>query len=182
MGQRSGCHWRHVVGSADAAYAKLHGHLANHLVGFRMLREGDEGSLGAKDAGFFPSDGCNRGAEPLCVVEGDIGDYGDEGIDDVGGVEPATHAHLEDRKVNVLFGEVEQGLGGEHFKKTGKLGKPVREDELLRCIVDAEIEGGEAFVGDFDAVQTDALVDASKMWRGVKAGEEAGAGEDGGER
>ena len=65
-----------------------------------MLGQGDERAVGAEDAGFFAGDGGDGGAEPLRVVERDVGDDGEERIDDVGGVEAAAHADFEDREVD----------------------------------------------------------------------------------
>ena len=62
-----------------------------------MLGQGDEGSVGAEDACFFAGDvSSDGGAEVVDVVEGDVGDNGEEGVDDVGGVEAASEAYFED--------------------------------------------------------------------------------------
>ena len=64
-----------------------------------MLGEGDEGAVGAEDAGFFAGDFGDGVAEVVLVVEGDVGDDGEDGLDDVGGVEAAAQADFEDGDV-----------------------------------------------------------------------------------
>jgi hypothetical protein len=76
---RGGADERHVRHGADSAYAKLGCDFAENLVGFRMLREGDQGSVAAQDAGLFAGDGGDGGAEPFGVVERDVGDDGESG-------------------------------------------------------------------------------------------------------
>ena len=65
---------RHVGNGADSADAEFGGDFAEDLVGFRMLRKGNEGAVGTQDAGFFAGNGADRGAKPLGVVERDVGD------------------------------------------------------------------------------------------------------------
>ena len=65
-----------------------------------MLGEGDEGAVGAEDAGLFAGDLGDGVAEVVLVVEGDVGDDGEEGFDDVGGVETAAEAYFEDGDVD----------------------------------------------------------------------------------
>ena len=43
-------------------------------------------------------------------------------------------------------------------------------DELLGDGVNAEVEAGEAIVGDFGVADADGVVDTLEMWRGVEAG------------
>ncbi len=113
---------RHVGYGADSADAQLGGDFAENLVGIGMLRQRNHGAAGAENAGFFAGDGGDGGAEPFGVVERDIGDDGEERIDDVGGVEAAAYAHFEDRDVDASVGEVEKGHGGEGLEEARKLG------------------------------------------------------------
>ena len=88
-------------------------------------------------------------AEVLLVVEGDVGDDGEEGFDDVGGVEAASHAHFEDGDVDFLLREVEEGQGGEGFEEAGVVGRGARfGDQAAGGVVDLEVEAGEVVVGD----------------------------------
>ncbi len=90
-----------VGGGADGVEVEGGGGFADGLVGLGVLREGDEGAVGAEDAGFFAGDLGEGVAEVVLVVEGDVGDDGDEGVDDVGGVETASQAYFEDGYVDV---------------------------------------------------------------------------------
>ena len=171
----------HIGNGADAADVELGGHFAEDLVGFGMLRQGDQRAAWAQDAGFFAGNGGDGGAEPLGVVEGDVGDDGEERIDDVGGVEAAAHADFEDSDLDFGLGKVEKGHGGQDFEEAGELRSLPSATSCLRGIVDAEVDGGEGIVGDFGAIDADALVGAREMRRGVEAGAQAGGGQDRGE-
>jgi hypothetical protein len=128
------------------------------------------------------------------MVEGDVGEDGDEGVDNVGGVETTAEAYFEDgdvdccaqgerrlrRGVFCLTREVEKREGSDDFKEAGGVGELVGFDEVAGSFVDAEVEAGEVFVGDLAAVNLDALVDAAEMGRGVEGGAIAGGGEDAG--
>ena len=89
-----------VGGGADGAEVEGRGGFADGLVGLGMLGEGDEGAVGAEDAGLFAGDLGDGVAEVVLVVEGDVGDDGEEGVDDVGGVETAAEAYFEDGDVD----------------------------------------------------------------------------------
>jgi hypothetical protein len=73
------------------------------------------------------------------------------------------------------LGKVEEGLRGEDLKEAGKLRQAPVEDQLLGGIVDAEVERGKGVVGDLDAVEADALIDAGQVGRSVEAGAQAEA-------
>ena len=62
--------------------------------------------------GLFESHGGQVSAQIGLVVHGDVGDDADQRRDDVGGVQPASHADLEDAEIHLLFGEPEEGQGG----------------------------------------------------------------------
>ena len=82
----------------------------------------------------------------------------------------------------VLLGEVEEGERGEDLEEAGGVGQVAGLDEAAGGVVDLEVEAGEVVVGDLDAVDLDALVDADEVRRGVEAGAVAGSGEDARER
>ncbi len=77
--------------------------LADGLICFRMLRKGDEGTTGTQNAGFLMRNGGDGGPEPFLMIEGDVGKYGKEGVDDVGGVEASPETDFKD-------GYVDRGL------------------------------------------------------------------------
>ncbi len=102
-----------VAGGVDRAEVAIRGGFADGLVGLGVLREGDEEAVGAQDAGFFAGDGGDGVAEVVLMVEGDVGEDGEEGLDDVGGVETAAEADFKDGDVDLLLGEVGEGYGGD---------------------------------------------------------------------
>ncbi len=112
---------RNELGGVDTADFEFGGDFADDLVGFGVLREGDERAVRAEDAGFLAGDVGDGGAEVVHVVERDVGDDAELGRDDVGGVEAAAEAYFEDGDVDLLFGEVEEGDGGEGLKIAGRV-------------------------------------------------------------
>ena len=171
-----------IRGGADGVEVEVGGDFSDGLVGLGMLGEGDEGSVGAEDAGFFASDLGEGVAEVVLVVEGDVGDDGDEGGDNVGGVETATEAYFEDGDVDFLFRKIRKGEGGEDFEEAGVVWEGALADEAFGGGVDLEVEAGEVFVRDLEAVDLDAFVDAREVGRGVEGGAVAGGREDARER
>jgi hypothetical protein len=121
------------------------------------------------------------------MIEGDVGEDGEERIDDVGGVETSSEADFEDGDVyGPLMGwawlrEVQKGECGEDLEEAGRVGKGAGFDEVPGGFVYLEVEAGKVFVGDGDAVDLDALVDADEVGRGVEAGAVASGREDAGE-
>ena len=146
-----------------------------------MLGQGDQGAVGAEDAGLFASDGGDGGAEPFGVVERDVGDDGEERIDDVGRVEAAAHADFEDCDIDGGVSEVEEGHGGKGFKKARELTEFLLHHQLLAGVVDAEVEAGKGVVGNLNIVDANTFVGPGEMRRGVHAGAQPGDLEDGGE-
>ncbi len=182
---------RDEVGGADCAEVESGGRFADGLVGFGVLGEGDEGAVGAKDAGFFAGDLGDGVAQVVLMVEGDVGDDREEGVDDVGGVETASQAYFQDGDVDRLCvgssagicfisSEVEEGYRGENLEEAGGVGEIAGIDETTGGFVDLKVEAGEVFVGYLGAVDLDALVDADQVGRGVEAGAIASGGEDAG--
>ncbi len=78
-----------------------------------MLWQRNHGSAVAEDPSLLARDGRDGWAKPLRVVKRNIGDDGDERIDDVGSIEAAAHAHFENRDVDFVLGEMEEGQRGE---------------------------------------------------------------------
>ena len=124
------------------------------------------------------------------------------GGDDVGGVEPAAEADLEDGNVGVTLGEPEEGNSGEALEEAGRVREGALRDEAGGDVVDAEVEAGEVVVrdgmeldgaegggvvdggvlgGDRRRGKLHALVDANEVRRGVEGGTVAGGREDAGE-
>ena len=58
------------------------------------------GGLAAKDAGLFSSDLRDGVAEVVLVIQGDVGDDGEQGVDDVGGVQTTAEADFQNGDVD----------------------------------------------------------------------------------
>lgn len=144
------------------------GGLADGLVGIGVLRQGDKGAVGPQDAGFFAGDLGDGVAQVVLMVERDVGDDGDQRVDDVGGVEASAKADLEDGNINGLLGEVEERERGQCLEEAGRVGQVAGADQPFGGGVDLEVEPREVVVGDGGAVDLDALVDAGEVGRGVE--------------
>ena len=128
---------------------------------------GDERHARLGDAGLLGGDRLEPGAEEELVVEAELGDAADGGRgDDVGGVEPAAEADLDDAGVGRRARESEEGGRGGRLEEADL--DPVRGVERLREQV------GERFVLDQLAGEPDALVEADEMRAGIDVGREAG--------
>jgi len=175
------------VCGADGTEVEVGGGFANGLVGLEMLREGDESAVGAEDSGFFAGDLGDGVAEVVLVVEGDVSDDREEGVDDVGGVKTASKPNFEDGYIYRFFScfaiscEVLEGEGGEDFEEAGWVGEIAGFNEEAGGFVDLEVEAGEVFVRDLDAIDLDAFVDADQVRRGVETCAVAGCCEDAGQ-
>jgi len=108
-----------VGDGGDAADVEGDGRFADGLVGLGMLGQGDQRAVGAQDAGFFTRDLGDGRAQVFLVVERDVGDDGEDGLDDVGGVETPAQADFEDGDIDLALGEVEEGERGEGLEVAG---------------------------------------------------------------
>ena len=146
-----------------------------------MLWQRDQRAVRAQDAGLFARDEGDGVAEPLHVVERDVGDDGEQRLDDVGGVETAAHAHFEDGEIDLRLGEGFEGDRGQHFEVARVCGEASIGDQAAGTVVDAEVEPGKVLVADGRTVDANALVDALEMRRGVEADAVASALQDRGQ-
>ena len=140
--------------------------IAEYFQNARLLRDGERGDAGLEDAGLLHRDLLNGVAEDLRVGEGDAGDRGDLGRDDIGGVEPAAEADLDDGDVHGLLGEVEQAHRGSEFKEGGLAGLV---GQIGRGVGDALRGSREVGVRDDARVDSDALADVDQVRAGVDA-------------
>ena len=69
--------------------------------------------VGAKDADLVGRDLADGRAEHRRVVEVDVGEHGHVGVDDVGRVPRAAHAHFDDRDVDAFIGKMQQRRDGQ---------------------------------------------------------------------
>ena len=68
-----------------------------------------DGELLARDLG-------DRGAEPVRVLEADVGEHDDRGVEHVGGVVAAAQARLDHRGLDLLAGELVERRGGQELE------------------------------------------------------------------
>ena len=78
------------AGGADGSQVQLGSCFADRLIGFRMLGQGNEDAVRAENAGLLAGDLGDGVAEVVLMVEGDVGDDGEQGVDDIGGVQTAA--------------------------------------------------------------------------------------------
>ena len=111
-----------------------------------MLGQGDGGDAGAEDAGFFAAISAMVSPRILLVIEIDVGDDGEDGFDDVGGVKAAAHADFEDGDFDAGGGEEVEGHGGHGLKEAGQVGQLGGGDERGGNGGDALVGGGKGGV------------------------------------
>src|SRR3984957_13738006 len=170
---------RHVFGSADSLYGKLSCHLTKNLVGFRMLRQGNQCAVPPQNSGLFARNSRYGRAEPFGVVERNIGNNGQERIANVGGVETATHADFEHSSIDARFSKVHQPLRGEDFEEAGHLRQRAIEQQSLGRTMDEEVKSRKVVVVNFYGAKPDALVGARQMRRSIEPDALPGSGKDG---
>ena len=131
-----------------------------------LLLHDDDDLAGFDDAGFFARDLFDRGAEPLGVVQGDRGDDGDAGVDDVRGVPASAHADLDDGGVDRVVGEGRV----RHDREDLEEGQ-ARAAFLLAALVHHADVGGDVLPGAYEALardrvafQGDALAYVKQVW------------------
>ena len=95
------------------------------------------------------------------MVPPDRGDDGDIGADDIRGVPPPAHAHLDDGHVDGIVGESSQSHDGQHLEEgqagaTGGLGALVDHSDVRGHVLPG---GDEALLTDRFTVKADALAD-----------------------
>ena len=132
-----------------------------------MLGERDESAVGTEDACFFAGDLGDGVAKVVLMVESNVGEDGEDWLDDVGGVETTSQAHFKDGDVHrdlfrlrpVLCGEVEKTYRGEHLEEAGGVRQVAGFDEMTGGLVDLKVEAGEVFVGNLVPIDLDSFVD-----------------------
>ena len=130
-------------------------------------------------ARLLPRDGGERGAEEGLVVLFDADDGGSEGLGDIGGVEPAPHAHLEHGRVHARPSEVDEGGRGEHLEVRRMGGDRPGADQPRGGGAHAGHRALEGRAPDVAAADRDPLVHAHEVGRGVAPDGEAGGAQRG---
>ena len=143
-----------------------------------MLWQCDHDSLGAQDAGFFARYQIDGRAQPFRVVERDIGNHRDRGLDNIGRIQPAAHAHFHHRCMHLAGSKIQKAHSGEGLEKTRQSRQPLVPYQALGDFLDMGEEGGKIIVANHGAIQLDALIHAAQVRRSVETGPVAGSRED----
>ena len=143
-----------------------------------MLRQRDHNAVLPNDACLLARDFGQGIAEILLMIERDIGDDGDHRFDDIGGVEPPTHAHFQHRDLDRNTGEIFEGHHRQHLEEAGVPGQLASTHQVLRSALDAIVHFAELRVGDGLAVNANPLVDANQVRRTVERGPVSGDAQD----
>jgi hypothetical protein len=150
-----------------------------------MLRERDERAVLAQDAALLAGDLGDGVAKILLVVERDVGDDGEQRLDDVGRVQPAAETDFQHQDAGVFAIEIQEGDGREPLEEAGQLGKAAVRKQLPAGLVYAGIDLGEVAVWNRfqHAVvrELNAFVHAYQMRAGVEAGSVARGRQDRGQ-
>lgn len=162
------------VGGAEDGRGVLSGGAFEDGLGFGPLAGEDDGAGRFDDAGLFEGDFGDGVAEEAFVVEVDGGDDGEDGIDDVGGVETAAHAGFEDHGVDGLGAEEQVGHGGDGLEIAGVHVDETTRDELFGGFMDFVEGGGEVGDRDGKARDADAFGGFDEVGGGIDAGADAG--------
>ena len=75
------------------------------------------GDVGFENPRLFARNGSPGRAEKRLMVQIDGGDTGDDGMDHIGAVQPAAHAHFNHGHVDFGFGKGVKGKAYAHFEK-----------------------------------------------------------------
>ena len=100
-------------------------------------------------------------AKKLRVVKSDVGNDGEFGQDDIGGVKSTAHTHFNNGNVDFFLGKVIECHSHSHFKERElKVGKqlPVTLHKIHHLLLRNHL-----------AIDTDALAEVDKMRRRVKS-------------
>ena len=95
------------------------GSLLEDKISSRISGTDDGRNAWFDDSGFFTRYFFQRIAEEGHVVKGNVGDDGNEGSDDVGGIKTSAEANFNDGNVYTGISEVLESHGNGHFEKGG---------------------------------------------------------------
>ena len=134
-----------------------------------MLGQGDGGDAGAEDSGFFAGDVSDGVAEKLLVIEIDVGDDREDGLDDVGGIQASTHADFEDGDFDLDAAKKSKAMAVMVSKKLGRWGSSRAGDEWRGSSGNAVVGSSETVIRNGLAIDADTLIDEQQMRRGVES-------------
>ncbi len=127
-----------------------------------ILNDADGRNVVLEDAGFFSGDVGQGRAQLGHVIVTDAGDGGDIGLDDVGAIQPAAEARLDDGDIDFIVGEVFESDGGEDIE----IGW--RRLEAVDHWLDKANQASKIGLGDHVAVDGDALAHIDEVRAGVE--------------
>src|ERR1700757_2801605 len=107
------------------------------------------------------------------MVEVDARDDRDDRRQNVGGVEAAAQANLDNPEFNAFAREAFERHGGNAFEIRGVSAESVPSEKLLDELQQACENSSEGFVADFLAIDAHALVDSLEMRGGIQPGAKA---------
>ena len=136
--------------------------------GKRLLIHRPEGDARLRDARLLPGDALNGLAQEFRVLALDVGDDRNLGQEDVGGIQPSSHAHLDNGDVDRALLEVSEGKGGGELEEGGLVRLPLGPHRP-RVGPDGLGHPDDIVVGNGLPIHPDALVEADQMGRGVEA-------------
>jgi hypothetical protein len=92
---------------------------ANHGARCWIFRGAHDPRAGLDDGGFFGGNSLDGMAEEILVIERDLRDHGDFGLDDIGRVQASTHANFKDSEIDVRARKFIEGDGRDALEERG---------------------------------------------------------------
>jgi hypothetical protein len=121
----------------------------------------DDGLAAPHDAGFLAADLLARLAEPLAVIEIDADDECAVRVERIGRVEPAAHAHFENRDVRRMAPKYLERRDERRFEVRQR-DRAERRGDGFECLYELPI-------GRIDSVHADAFIEAPDVRRSESA-------------
>ena len=147
--------------------------MADDVVRFRHLGQRYDDSARPDDSSFLPRNLADRLSQIFLMIEGDIGDHAQAGIDDIGRIETSAHADFQHDDVGACPRKIFESHCGQHFEKAGMPGEFAFADQALGGPADYVVQLREIVVAKGLAVEADTFVDPNQVRRSVEAGLES---------
>jgi hypothetical protein len=140
-----------------------------------MLRQRHQHPALPQDSRLLPRNQRNRLAQPIHVIERNVGDHREQRLHDVGRIQPPAHAHFQHRQVDPRIGKRLKSHRGERLKKTRMRRQLPLGHQSPRAIVHAKIMPCKTLIADRLSVDPYALVHAHQMRRRIQPASMPGA-------
>ena len=135
-----------------------------------FIRRRHDWHAGFDDAGFFGGDFFEGVAEPLLMIEGDVGDDAGQRRDDVGRIEPSAEAGFPNHEVAFLFAKKFQRHHRDDFKKR----RVMVGGKLFQQRLQFRDEPDNLVFGNKLPVELNPFAEGNQMWRGEQPDAQAG--------